>query len=111
MENKTGEEKMSSDGGPVLGGVEPVGNENDLHLVDLARFAVTEHNKKANSLLEFEKLVSVKQQVVAGTLYYFTIEVKEGDAKKLYEAKVWEKPWMDFKELQEFKPVDASANA
>jgi hypothetical protein len=55
--------------------------------------------------------VSVKQQVVAGTLYYFTIEVKEGDAKKLYEAKVWEKPWMDFKELQEFKPVDASANA
>uniref|UniRef100_A0A0E0E3W5 Cysteine proteinase inhibitor n=1 Tax=Oryza meridionalis TaxID=40149 RepID=A0A0E0E3W5_9ORYZ len=106
-----GEEKMASDGGPVVGGVEPVGNENDLHLVDLARFAVTEHNKKANSLLEFEKLVSVKQQVVAGTLYYFTIEVKEGDAKKLYEAKVWEKPWMDFKELQEFKPVDASANA
>lgn len=44
-----GEEKMSSDGGPVLGGVEPVGNENDLHLVDLARFAVTEHNKKAVS--------------------------------------------------------------
>ncbi|PWS22068.1 hypothetical protein DKP78_20305, partial [Enterococcus faecium] len=84
---------------------------NDLHLVDLARFAVTEHNKKANSLLEFEKLVSVKQQVVAGTLYYFTIEVKEGDAKKLYEAKVWEKPRMYFKELKKYKPVDDSPNA
>ncbi|XP_006644859.1 cysteine proteinase inhibitor 1 [Oryza brachyantha] len=111
---REGEEKMAhtaTDGGPVVGGVEPVGNENDLHLVDLARFAVTEHNKKANALLEFEKLVKVKQQVVAGTLYYFTIEVNEGGAKKLYEAKVWEKPWMDFKELQEFKPVESSANA
>uniref|UniRef100_A0A0D9V6U8 Cysteine proteinase inhibitor n=1 Tax=Leersia perrieri TaxID=77586 RepID=A0A0D9V6U8_9ORYZ len=110
-----GEEKMAdtgSDGGPMVGGVEPVGTENDLHLVNLARFAVTEHNKKANALLEYEKLVKVKRQVVAGTMYYFTIEVKEGGANKLYEAKVWEKPWMDFKELQEFKPVEeASSNA
>ncbi|KAL5227298.1 hypothetical protein ABZP36_015563 [Zizania latifolia] len=102
---------MATDGGPVVGGIEPVGNENDLHLVDLARFAVAEHNKKTNGLLEFEKLVNAKEQVVAGTMYYFTIEVKEGGANKLYEAKVWEKPWMDFKELQEFKPVEDGASA
>ncbi|KAL0313751.1 UNVERIFIED_CONTAM: Cysteine proteinase inhibitor 12 [Sesamum calycinum] len=27
------------------------------------------------------------------------------EQKKLYEAKVWVKPWMDFKQLQEFKHV------
>ncbi|KAG8055084.1 hypothetical protein GUJ93_ZPchr0001g31013 [Zizania palustris] len=78
---------MATDGGPPVGIIEPVGNENDLHHINLARFAVAEHNKKTNGLLEFEKLVNVKKQVVAGTLYYFTIEVKEGGANKLYEAK------------------------
>jgi hypothetical protein len=45
-------------------------------------------------------------QLVAGTLHYFTIEVNQAGAKKLYEAKVWVKEWESFKELQEFKPAD-----
>ncbi|XP_062224042.1 cysteine proteinase inhibitor 1-like [Phragmites australis] len=107
------EEATMADGGPVVGGVHdaPEGRENDLHVLDLARFAVSEHNKKANALLDFEKLVKVKQQVVAGTMYYFTIEAKDGEVTKLYEAKVWEKPWMDFKELQDFKPAEDGASA
>jgi hypothetical protein len=64
-----------------------------------------------NALLQFEKVVKVKKQVVAGTLYYLTIEVKDGNTKKLYEAKVWEKPWENFKELQEFKPAEDGASA
>ena len=104
---------MAEERAPQVGGIHdvPEGRENDLHVLDLARFAVSEHNKKANTLLEFEKVVKVKQQVVAGVMYYFTIEVKEGDAKKLYEAKVWEKQWMNFKELQEFKPAEGGASA
>lgn len=67
-----------------------------------------------NSLLQFGKVVKAKQQVVAGTVYYITVEATDGGVKKLYEAKVWVKPWMDFKELQEFKlisdaPGEASA--
>ncbi|GJM88954.1 hypothetical protein PR202_ga05541 [Eleusine coracana subsp. coracana] len=31
-----------------------------------------------NRMLEFERLVKVRTQVVAGVLYYFTVEVKEG---------------------------------
>ena len=54
-------------------------------------------------MLEFEKLVKVRRQVVAGCMHYFTIEVKDGGDKKLYEAKVWEKAWENFKQLQDFK--------
>lgn len=103
---------MADNTGTLVGGIQDVPeNENDLHLQELARFAVDEHNKKANALLGFEKLVKAKTQVVAGTMYYLTIEVKDGEVKKLYEAKVWEKPWEKFKELQEFKPVEEGASA
>ncbi|GJM92828.1 hypothetical protein PR202_ga09332 [Eleusine coracana subsp. coracana] len=46
------EEKAAmADGGPVVGGIKdsPAGTDNDLHVIDLARFAVEEHNKKAVS--------------------------------------------------------------
>lgn len=63
-----------------------------------------------NALLEFEKVVTAKQQVVSGTLYTITLEAKDGGQKKVYEAKVWEKAWLNFKEVQEFKLVgDAPA--
>ncbi|XP_056168860.1 cysteine proteinase inhibitor A-like [Syzygium oleosum] len=94
---------------PTPGGIREVeGKENSLEVVGLARFAVEEHNKKENAMLQYVKVVDAKQQVVAGTVYYITIEATDGGAKKLYKAKVWVKPWMNFKEVQEFKPVDAA---
>lgn len=51
---------------------------------------------------------------MAGTLHLLTIEAIEAGKKKLYEAKIWVKPWLNFKELQEFKhagDVDGSAGA
>uniref|UniRef100_A0A2P2J918 Cysteine proteinase inhibitor n=1 Tax=Rhizophora mucronata TaxID=61149 RepID=A0A2P2J918_RHIMU len=93
----------------TLGGVRDVeGSANSIEIDSLARFAVDEHNKKENSVLEFKKVVSAKQQVVSGTVYYITMEVKDGDQTKVYEAKVWEKPWLNFKEVQEFKLVGDS---
>lgn len=62
-------------------------------------------NYEQNALLEFKRVVSTKQQVVAGTMYYITLEVADGGQTKVYEAKVWEKPWLNFKEVQEFKPI------
>ncbi|CAI0542238.1 unnamed protein product [Linum tenue] len=38
-------------------------------------------------------------------MHHITLEATEGGEKKAYEAKVWVKPWMNFKELQHFKPV------
>ncbi|XP_047317470.1 cysteine proteinase inhibitor A-like [Impatiens glandulifera] len=87
----------------VVGGIREGNSANNLEIDSLARFAVEEHNKKSNSLLEFGKVVNVKEQVVAGTVYHITLEALD---KKVYEAKVWVKPWMNFKELQEFKLAD-----
>lgn len=56
-----------------------------------------------NALLEFARVVSAKQQVVAGMMYHLTLEVIDAGKKRMYEAKVWVKPWMSFKQLQEFK--------
>ncbi|MFX9845908.1 cystatin domain-containing protein, partial [Acinetobacter baumannii] len=81
------------------------GSQNSLEIEDLAKFAVDDHNKKQNALLEFKKVTNVKQQVVAGTMHYITIEAADGGKNKVYEAKVWVKPWMNFKEVQEFKHV------
>ena len=44
-----------------------------------------------------------REQVVAGTMYHLTLEASEGGKSKNFEAKVWVKPWMNFKQLQEFK--------
>ncbi|OMO86051.1 Proteinase inhibitor I25, cystatin [Corchorus olitorius] len=88
----------------TLGGVHPShGAENSVETENLARFAVDEHNKKENALVEFVRVVKASEQVVAGTLHHLTVEVMDAGKKKLYEAKVWVKPWLNFKELQEFK--------
>lgn len=56
-------------------------------------------------MLEFKKVSNVRQQVVNGTMYYLTLEVADGGSNKVYEAKIWVKPYADFKEVQEFKHV------
>ncbi|KAL0356488.1 UNVERIFIED_CONTAM: Cysteine proteinase inhibitor [Sesamum calycinum] len=90
----------------AAGGVrQSEGFQNSFEIEDLARFAVDDYNKKQNGLLELKKVTDVKEQVVAGTMYYITLEAAEGAQKKVYEAKVWVKPWMKFKEVQEFKLV------
>ena len=43
-----------------------------------------------------------KEQVVAGTVHHLMVEALEAGRKKVYEAKVWVKLWLHFKELQEF---------
>lgn len=58
--------------------------------------------------ISFSKLLSAKEQVVQGTMYYLTIEVLEGGVPKQYDAKVWVKPWEDFKELESFVPSSPS---
>ena len=54
-------------------------------------------------MLEFVRVVKAKEQVVAGTLHHLVVEAIDGGKKKLYEAKVWVKPWLNFKQVQEFK--------
>lgn len=62
-----------------------------------------------NALLQFVRVVKAKQQMVSGIMHYLTIEVIDGGKKELYEAKVWVKAWLNFKELQEFTRVGDSS--
>ncbi|XP_076934929.1 cysteine proteinase inhibitor A-like [Bidens hawaiensis] len=87
----------------LAGGI--TGVENSAEIDELARFAIDEHNKKESASLEFGKVIEAKQQVVQGTMYYITLEATDGGDKKTYEAKVWVKPWENFRELQELKLV------
>ncbi|KAJ0978938.1 hypothetical protein J5N97_014412 [Dioscorea zingiberensis] len=88
----------------TLGGLKvSEGTQNSAEIQNLARFAIDEHNKKENAVLQFARVVEAKEQVVAGTLHHLTLEAIDAGKKKVYEAKVWVKPWLDFKELQEFK--------
>ncbi|KAL4310728.1 hypothetical protein GQ457_01G048440 [Hibiscus cannabinus] len=87
------------------------GSQDSSEVQELGRFAVDEHNKKENGMVEFVRVVKAAEQVVAGTLHHLTVEATDAGKKKLYEAKVWVKPWMNFKELQEFKHADAGAAA
>lgn len=50
-------------------------------------------------------MVKVQEQVVSGTLHHLTLEVVDVGEKKLYLAKIWVKPWLNFKELQEFTHI------
>ncbi|CAF1870384.1 unnamed protein product [Brassica oleracea var. botrytis] len=98
LDEKTTEKTM------ILGGVHDLrGNQNSGEIENLARFAIQQHNNRENKVLEFKKIVKAREQVVAGTMYYLTLEANEGGQAKNFEAKVWVKPWMNFKQLQEFK--------
>ncbi|KAL4560552.1 hypothetical protein LXL04_032705 [Taraxacum kok-saghyz] len=80
---------------------------NGEEMENLARFAVEEHNKKENTLLQFSRLVKAKEQVVAGMLYHLTLEATDADGNiKVYDTKVWVQQWNNFKQVQEFKAID-----
>lgn len=90
----------------MIGGVHDLrGNQNSGEIQSLARFAIQEHNNKENKeVLEFMKIVMAREQVVEGKMYHhLTLEANEGGQTKNFEAKVWVKPWMNFKQLHEFK--------
>ncbi|KAG5602691.1 hypothetical protein H5410_034061 [Solanum commersonii] len=85
---------------PILGGIINVQGINNLVFQDLARFAIQDHNKK-----EFVEVLNLKEQVVAGMMYYITLATTDAGKKKIYEAKIWVKEWEDFKKVVEFKLV------
>ncbi|XP_058210217.1 cysteine proteinase inhibitor 12-like [Rhododendron vialii] len=88
----------------VVGGVRDVaGMQNSAEIESIGRFAVDEHNKKENALLEFTRVVKAKEQVVAGMMYHLTLEAIDAGKREIYQAKVWVKPWLNFKQLKEFK--------
>ncbi|XP_044496529.1 cysteine proteinase inhibitor 5-like [Mangifera indica] len=89
----------------LLGGWSPIEDPKDQHVVEIGQFAVSEYNKQSKAQLKFEQVVKGETQVVSGTNYRLVVAAKDGSATNNYEAVVWEKPWLHYKNLTSFKPV------
>lgn len=53
-------------------------------------------------------MLKSKRQVVTGTMHDLILEVADAGKKSMYRAKVWVKPWEDFKSVVEFRLVGDS---
>uniref|UniRef100_M1CJZ8 Cysteine proteinase inhibitor n=1 Tax=Solanum tuberosum TaxID=4113 RepID=M1CJZ8_SOLTU len=102
---KVVEFKLVGDDSAKLGGIINVPFPNNPEFQDLARFAVQDYNKKENAHLEYVENLNVKEQLVAGMIYYITLVATDAGKKKIYEAKIWVKVWENFKKVVEFKLV------
>ncbi|KAK4439439.1 Cysteine proteinase inhibitor 1 [Sesamum alatum] len=91
----------------AVGGWQSIDNPKDPQVVEIANFAVTEHNKEASTALAFEAVVKGEKQVVAGTNYRLVIAAKDGSAtsSKQYQAVVWDKPLQKFRKLVSFEEI------
>ncbi|KAJ6811968.1 cysteine proteinase inhibitor 1-like [Iris pallida] len=101
-------------GGGRLGGWKPIGDTSDPHVLDLGKFAVSEHNKlqaagassSSSSMLSFVRVVKAESQVVSGVNYRLVLEAKDrGGRARTYEAVVLEKAWLSSRKLTSFKPL------
>ncbi|KAG0455195.1 hypothetical protein HPP92_024154 [Vanilla planifolia] len=89
-----------------LGGWKPIKNLTDPYVQEIAHFAVAEHNKDGDPQLKLRRVVSGETQVVAGINYRLVIEAMAvGGSARKYEAVVWDKPWLHFRNLTSFKPL------
>ncbi|KAG8385839.1 hypothetical protein BUALT_Bualt03G0086900 [Buddleja alternifolia] len=96
-----------------LGGWDPIHKLNDPLVVEIAKFAVAEHNKQAKAALEFVTVVKGETELVAGLNYKLIISAKDGGAAapaaaaltKNYEAVVYDVPWGKERELTSFKEI------
>uniref|UniRef100_M1A5K0 Cysteine proteinase inhibitor n=1 Tax=Solanum tuberosum TaxID=4113 RepID=M1A5K0_SOLTU len=96
--------KLVSDNSAKIGGIINVLLPNNPQFQDLAHFVVQKYNKNQKAQLEFVEVLNVKEQVVAGMMYYITLAATDdAGKKKIYEAKIWVKEWEDFKKVIEFK--------
>ncbi|CAJ1962638.1 unnamed protein product [Sphenostylis stenocarpa] len=89
----------------VLGGWRPVKDLKERHVVEIAEYAVSEYDKRSGAKLKLVSVVKGETQVVAGTNYRLVLKTKDGSAINNYEAVVWEKTWLNFRNLTSFKAL------
>lgn len=87
----------------LIGGWQPIKDVKNPHVMEIGEFAVAEYNKASKAGLKFESVVKGETQVVSGLNYRLLIYANDGAVTKDYEAGVWEKPWVNFRNLTSFK--------
>ena len=72
------------------GGWFPIPNVNDLHVKEIADFAVSEYNREHQAHLKLERIIEGEKQIVNGVNYGLTLATKdEKGTNKNYKAVVW----------------------
>ncbi|OHT14056.1 Cysteine proteinase inhibitor A [Tritrichomonas foetus] len=77
------------------GGISPA-DVNDGPANQAVRLAIQRHNEESNDNLQFQKIINLSQQVVAGMRYRATIECTKDGATKQFDIDIWCKPGKDF---------------
>ncbi|KAL3627347.1 hypothetical protein CASFOL_028710 [Castilleja foliolosa] len=78
---------------PTPGDWQVIDNVNDTSVVNIGKFAVTEHNRETRKSLRFLNVVKGEMQVVSGTQYRLVINATDGGTTREYSAKVLSQPW------------------
>ncbi|XP_069682652.1 uncharacterized protein [Periplaneta americana] len=102
----------------IPGGLSPA-NVSDPVIQEMANIGLNHINSQSNSACtqEIVRIIEARKQVVAGMMYTVTMEVgcttclkgQNGDANicnqhsnnQICVVKVWDKPWLNFREVQE----------
>ena len=92
--------------GPKTGEWSPIKNLSDPHVAEIGEYAVSEHNKEANSKLALSRVIKGETQVVAGLNYRLVLETKDGGKVESFEAIVLERAWEKALKLTSFKPIN-----
>ncbi|GAB2301034.1 hypothetical protein Dimus_035070 [Dionaea muscipula] len=86
----------------LLGDYRPIKNLRDPHVIEIAKFAVSEHNKQAHSNLQFIEVVKGEAQIVKGKNFRLVIEANDGAVSGDYQAVVHEHVSGNHKSLTSF---------
>ncbi|MCD7447615.1 hypothetical protein HAX54_032233 [Datura stramonium] len=89
----------------IVGGWKRITDVTAPEIVEIGKFAVDEHNKKAKTNLIFQKIIKGESQVVEGINYRLVITAKDGDSPHNYFAEVWDKPGKKSRSLTYFEEL------
>ncbi|KAK6774710.1 hypothetical protein RDI58_029949 [Solanum bulbocastanum] len=87
----------------IIGFWNPITNTTDPKVVEIAKFAVDEHNEEEKTKLKFQEVVKGEYQVVDGLNYRLLISAKDGNTLHNYLAEVWVKPGVKSRTLTSFE--------
>ncbi|KAL5705298.1 hypothetical protein ACHQM5_023622 [Ranunculus cassubicifolius] len=83
-------------GGALVGSYKPIPDVKDAHVQEVAKFAVTEHNKQDKTNLRYDSVVKGQMQVVHKV---------RGNTVNNYLGEVYEKAWEGYMNLTSFKAL------
>ncbi|XP_075481323.1 cysteine proteinase inhibitor 5-like [Primulina tabacum] len=91
-----------------MDGWQTISNLKDPKVVEIAEFAVKQHNMKVKIMLRLVSVIKGEIQIVTGVNYKLVISATDALAKMTesnYQVVVWDKPWMKERNLTSFEKI------